>query len=39
MIAAWYDKQGPAPEVLQVGEFATPHDGPRSGRVLLSIPA
>jgi NADPH2:quinone reductase len=27
MIAAWYDKQGPAAEVLQVGDLATPQPG------------
>ena len=33
MIAAWYDKQGPAAEVLQVGELETPQPGPDEVRV------
>jgi NADPH2:quinone reductase len=35
MIAAWYDKQGPAAEVLQVGELATPQPGPDEVRVRI----
>src|ERR1700758_1839255 len=35
MIAAWYDRQGPAAEVLQVGELATPHPGPDQVRVRI----
>jgi NADPH:quinone reductase-like Zn-dependent oxidoreductase len=36
MIAAWYDQQGPAAEVLRVGEMATAEPGPGDVRVRLS---
>jgi NADPH2:quinone reductase len=35
MIAAWFDKQGPAQEVLQVGELPTPQPGPDEVRVRI----
>jgi NADPH2:quinone reductase len=35
MYAAWYDRQGPAAEVLQVGELPDPHPGPGEVRVQL----
>jgi NADPH2:quinone reductase len=34
--AAWYDRKGPAAEVLQVGELADPSPGPGEVRVRLS---
>src|ERR1700746_248325 len=37
MIAAWYDKQGPAAEVLQVGELSTPQPGPDEVRVRIRL--
>jgi len=37
MIAAWYDQQGPAAEVLQVGDIATADPGPREVRVRLRL--
>ncbi|OZD65511.1 NADPH:quinone reductase [Rhodococcus sp. 06-1460-1B] len=37
MIAAWYDSQGPAQDVLQLGELATPRPGPGEVRVRLSL--
>jgi NADPH2:quinone reductase len=37
MIAAWYDRQGPAAEVLQVGELPTPDPGPGEVRVRLAL--
>lgn len=36
MRAVWYDEQGPASEVLQVGELPTPQPGPGEVRVRLS---
>jgi NADPH2:quinone reductase len=33
MRAAWYDRQGPAAEVLQVGDLAAPEPGPGEVRV------
>jgi NADPH:quinone reductase len=33
--AAWYDQQGPAAEVLQVGDLPTPEPGPGEVRVRL----
>jgi NADPH:quinone reductase len=36
MIAAWYDRQGPAAEVLQVGELPVAEPGPGEVRVRLS---
>jgi NADPH:quinone reductase len=37
MIAAWYDKQGPAAAVLQVGELSTPQPGPDEVRVRIRL--
>ena len=37
MIAAWYDSQGLAPDVLQVGEMSTPEPGPGEVRVRLEL--
>ena len=37
MLAAWYDRQGPAAEVLQVGEMPNPEPGPGEVRVRLSF--
>ena len=31
MLAVWYDRQGPADEVLQVGELPDPEPGPGRG--------
>ena len=36
MIAVWYDRQGPAAEVLRLGELPTPQPGPGEVRVLVS---
>jgi NADPH2:quinone reductase len=36
MLAAWYERQGPAREVLQVGEFPDPVPGPGEVRVRLT---
>jgi NADPH:quinone reductase len=36
MIAAWYDRQGPPAEVLQVGEFPVAEPGPGEVRVRLT---
>jgi NADPH:quinone reductase len=35
MLAVWYDRQGPADEVLQVGELPAPGPGPGEVRVRL----
>jgi NADPH2:quinone reductase len=35
--AAWYDRQGPAAEVLQVGELPDPEPGPGEVRVRLRL--
>ncbi|RDK10022.1 NADPH:quinone reductase [Cupriavidus lacunae] len=35
MMAVWYDRQGPAPQVLQHGELPTPQPGPGEVRVRL----
>ncbi len=35
MKAVWYDRQGPAAEVLQFGDLPTPHAGPGEVRVKL----
>ncbi len=35
MRAAWYERQGPADEVLQVGERERPEPGPREVRVRI----
>jgi NADPH:quinone reductase len=37
MIAAWYDRQGPPADVLQVGELAVPEPAPGEVRVRLSL--
>ena len=37
MLASWYDRQGPAGEVLQVGELAEPAPGPGEVRVRLTL--
>ena len=37
MIAAWYDRQGPAAEVLQVGELPAAEPGPGEVRVRLTV--
>jgi NADPH:quinone reductase len=37
MIAAWYDRQGPAAEVLRVGELPAPEPGPGEVRVRLTV--
>lgn len=37
MIAAWYDRQGPPAEVLQVGELAAAEPGPGEVRVRLTV--
>jgi NADPH2:quinone reductase len=36
MRAAWYDKQGPAAEVLQIGDLETPEPGPGEVRVRVT---
>jgi len=37
MIAAWYDRQGPAAQVLRVGELPAAEPGPGEVRVRLSL--
>jgi NADPH:quinone reductase len=37
MIAAWYDRQGPAAEVLQIGEFPAPEPGSGEVRVRVAL--
>ena len=37
MLAAWYDRQGPAAEVLQVGQLSDPDPGPGEVRVRLTL--
>jgi NADPH:quinone reductase len=37
MIAAWYERQGPAADVLRVGEMATAEPGPGEVRVRLRL--
>lgn len=37
MIAAWYDSQGSAQDVLQLGELPTPNPGPGEVRVRMSL--
>lgn len=39
MQAVWYERQGPAAEVLEVGEMATPQPAPGEVRVRLSYSA
>jgi NADPH2:quinone reductase len=36
MLAAWYDRQGPAPEVLQLGELTAPQPAPGELRVRIT---
>jgi NADPH:quinone reductase len=35
VLAAWYERQGPAAEVLQIGEFPAPEPGPGEVRVRI----
>jgi NADPH2:quinone reductase len=35
--AAWYDRQGPAAEVLEVGELPDPEPGPGEARVRINL--
>lgn len=37
MLASWYDRQGPAAEVLQVGELPDPDPGPGEVRVRVRV--
>src|SRR3954451_2368624 len=37
MLAAWYERAGPAAEVLDVGEMADPEPGPGEVRVRLTL--
>ena len=37
MLAAWYDRQGPAAEVLQVGELPVPELSPGEVRVRVAL--
>ena len=37
MIAAWYDRQGPAEQVLQIGELPAPEPGPGEVRVRVAV--
>ncbi|MEV4239178.1 NADPH:quinone reductase [Nocardia sp. NPDC050408] len=37
MLASWYDEQGPAAEVLQVGEVPDPAPGPGEVRVRVAV--
>ena len=37
MLAAWYERPGPAAEVLEVGELADPSPGPGEVRVRLAF--
>jgi NADPH:quinone reductase len=37
MLAAWYERPGPAAEVLQVGEMADPEPSPGEVRVRVSV--
>jgi NADPH:quinone reductase len=37
MLAAWYERPGPAAEVLQVGEMAAPRPGPDEVRVRVAL--
>ena len=36
MLAAWYERPGPAAEVLDVGEMADPEPGPGEVRVRVT---
>src|SRR6188474_2934602 len=37
MLASWYDQQGPAAEVLQLGELPDPTPGPGEVRVRVTV--
>lgn len=37
MLASWYDQQGPAADVLHVGELPDPYPGPGEVRVRVSV--
>ncbi|WP_328681465.1 NADPH:quinone reductase [Streptomyces sp. NBC_00322] len=37
MLASWYDRQGPAAEVLEVGELPDPQPGPGEVRVRVTV--
>ena len=37
MRTSWYDRQGPAAEVLRIGEAPTPRPGPREVRVRVTV--
>lgn len=37
MLAAWYERPGPAADVLQVGEMADPDPGPGEVRVRVTV--
>ena len=37
VLAAWYERQGPASEVLEVGEMAAPEPGPGEVRVRVNL--
>jgi NADPH2:quinone reductase len=37
MLASWYERQGPATDVLQVGELPDPQPGPGEVRVRVSV--
>ncbi|WP_369262935.1 NADPH:quinone reductase [Streptomyces sp. R35] len=37
MLASWYDEQGPATDVLQVGELPDPQPGPGEVRVRVTV--
>ncbi|GGN65480.1 NADPH:quinone oxidoreductase [Streptomyces albiflavescens] len=37
MLASWYDRQGPAADVLQVGELPDPEPGPGEVRVRVTV--
>jgi len=37
MITAWYDRQGPSAEVLQLGELPAAEPGPGEVRVRLTL--
>jgi NADPH2:quinone reductase len=37
MLAAWYERPGPAAEVFDVGEMADPFPGPGEVRVRLTV--
>ncbi|MGW0707864.1 NADPH:quinone reductase [Streptomyces sp. NPDC002643] len=37
MLASWYDRQGPAADVLHVGDLPDPHPGPGEVRVRVAV--